>query len=156
MPQAERDAAAMRTLHGLIQLCRDSEALYRTVAERVPGPSAAAVLRDIAAARREDIETLKSIAAEAGGRRTEGRTVWGAMRQARIVIEARVFGDRRVEDWIARLKETEKRALDGFRAATAQPLPAEMRPAVEAQIGRLETALAGLDALSRDTTPAES
>lgn len=150
MPPADRDPPAVRTLRGLIDLCRDSEALYGTVAEHMPDPRSAAVLRDIAAARREDIEALKSAVAAAGGRGVESRTVAGAVQQARTVIEASVFGDRRAEDWIARLKEAENRALERFRAAAAERLPAGAKPVVEAQIGRLETALAGLDALLGD------
>lgn len=120
------------TLNRLIETSRDGEYGFRLCAEHVDSPQLKTVFEQHAEECRRGAEQLQQQVAQFGGKPDEGGSASGALHRGWVSARATLAAN----DDVAMLAECERgedAAVERYREALQQPLPAAVRSIVEQQ-----------------------
>lgn len=119
------------TLNDLIETCKDGEYGFRSCAEHVEG-SLKATLDRYADECRAGASELQSLVTSLGGKAEDSGTATGAMHRGWVSVKGTLAG----HSDVAMLNEAERgedAALERYRDALKNDLPADVRAVVERQ-----------------------
>ena len=127
------------TLNSLIETCRDGEQGFREAAENLRDPSVKTLFSGFATERARFAEELKDQVQRLGGKPEEGGTTAGAAHRGWMNVKGAVTGhdDKSI---IAEAERGEDVAVERYREALREPLPAAVESVVSRQFEHVREA----------------
>ena len=127
------------TLNSLIETCRDGEQGFRDAADNLKNPSVKTLFSEFASERAKFAEELKDQVQRLGGKPDEGGSASGAMHRGWMNVKGAVTGgdDKAI---IAEAERGEDVAVERYREALREPLPAAVESVVSRQFEHVQQA----------------
>jgi uncharacterized protein (TIGR02284 family) len=127
------------TLNSLIETCRDGEQGFRNAAENLKDPAVKTLFSEIASERGQFAQELKHEVERLGGRPDEGGSASGALHRGWTNVKGAVTGkdDKSI---ISEAERGEDVAVETYRNALREPLPAPVESVVNRQFQHVKEA----------------
>jgi uncharacterized protein (TIGR02284 family) len=119
-------------LNTLIETCKDGEYGFRTCAEHVKAPELRTLFNSRAQDCRQGAEELQQLVTSLGGKADTGGSASGAVHRGWVSVVGTLTG-KSDQAMLDECERGEDAALERYRAALKEPLPAEVMSVVQRQ-----------------------